>query len=386
MANTPESIATEVRRVFRSTLWIIIASVIWTIVLPGLVAMWDGVFYSQHVPLPGYAEKRLESHEDTTEELKNEIAQIDDRIAEQTNPEMVKALLLLREKREKQLAAEAAPISRIGFHLNPQLLMWPAIYSCLLWLIFVFPPAPDRISLRAAGTNERVLGFGTLIYAVYQWPTWVRNMLPEDPSRRVFAYPNWDIDPRSFILQELIVFVFAMLLAALWLQAADYYAEKTAETERHEEERRQMSELTVGREVLKEALDSKLVNDVASMFGEWQVRSIVLGLGFIFFTNFFWNLVAKFDDQRYLVSAVMVHVLWGISWTAISIPVVTRWRYWLRVKRAALVDLSLHDRIGDEPAKREIIASTRPFSEFGFSLASAASLASFFLPILKAFI
>ncbi|HEX2122863.1 MAG TPA: hypothetical protein VHL59_14625, partial [Thermoanaerobaculia bacterium] len=140
------------------------------------------------------------------------------------------------------------------------------------------------------------------------------------------------------------------------------------------------------RKTLSMALDSSLVNDLASMFAEWQIRSVILAVGFIFFTNFFWTLVARNKDQRYMISAILVHVLWTISWCAISLPLIARWRYWLTVKRRALVDLALYDRPGDEPTKKEIITDTRPFSELGFSLAGAASFASFLLPIVKAFL
>ena len=36
--------------------------------------------------------------------------------------------------------------------------------------------------------------------------------------------------------------------------------------------------------------------------------------------------MARNKDQRYLISAILVHVLWAISWCAISIPLIARWR------------------------------------------------------------
>ncbi|HEV3485776.1 MAG TPA: hypothetical protein VG106_10235, partial [Vicinamibacterales bacterium] len=317
--------------------------------------------------------------------------------------EAIKALMLVREDLEKG-NNEPKPISTIGFHLNPQLLMWPAIYSCLLWVIFVYPPTAWRIHVprrfvgfprlnRARDRNRRpwltpllVTVFALLIDLVYQWPTWVRNALPKDPERKVFAYPNLDIHQASFWTQETIVFGFAALLALLWLQWTDYYAFTARLTERQERSiQKERSDNARSKKTLALALDSRLVNDLSSMFGEWQVRSLILALGFVFFTNFFWTLVARNGDQRYLVSAVLVHVLWAISWCAISIPLIARWRYWLTVKRRALVDLALYDRPGEEATKKEIITSTRPFSELGFSLAGAASFASFILPIVKVF-
>jgi hypothetical protein len=404
-AMLPEGTTAEIRRVFCSTLLIILMSVLWTIFMPGLVAMHGGVFYSDvedpklsdvRKKLPSYAAERLASFEKAKKARQTQIEKIDGKLEaaiDKADTETIRALLLLRENIEKQNAV-AKPISPVGFHLNPQLLMWPAIYSCLLWLIFVYPPSTKdgrRIGERLfappdmPGSGWTIVLFAVLIYVVYEWPTWIRNTLPRDPTRKVFAYPNFDIHRGSFLVQELVVFGFALLVATLWLQWADYYAWKAKKTATHDAKlNSERSENRRSEKTLSMVLDSELVHDVAVMFGQWQVRSVILGLGFVFFTNFFWTLVARYHDQRYLVSAILVHVLWGISWCAITIPLITRWRYWQTVKRKALVDLAFYDRMGDEKEKKEIILTTKPFSDFGLPLAGTASLISFLLPMLKA--
>ncbi len=113
----------------------------------------------------------------------------------------------------------------------------------------------------------------------------------------------------------LVIFGFCLLLSCLWFQRITYYSVIR-------------SELSADSSALQQALSGDEGQELRKMFVHWQLASIVLALGFLFFTNFFWTLVAGYHDQRYLLSAILAHVLWATSWGLISLPVIIKWRHW----------------------------------------------------------
>jgi len=369
--------ARNVARTLAGAFVILLVSLLWTVIIPGIIAGMGHVFYKDDVVrhLPPQAVAKLRVFGAEQKGRRQRLAAVEtaiDRAIATGNGQALPGLLQLRASLQETDAAALPPISAIAFNLNPQLLLWPAIYACLGWLILILGPASEG-SLRAVMRRRAFPALAFLLYVSYEWPLWIRNFVLNTEGRTVYAYPNIDVHPGSFFAQEAVVAGFCALLALLWLQWAQFYSEvRTLNT-------------PVPR-ALPVALEGELVNEVSRLFTYWQICSVILALGFLFFTNFFWTLVAKFHDQRYFLSAIMAHLLWAVSWALISMPLISRWHYWSRVKRMALVELAAAEQGPEAPAiQKDVLFATKPFSDIGASLSGAASFVSFILPIIQLF-
>jgi hypothetical protein len=352
-------------------------SLLLTVVIPGIVAASGNVFYQEGVraKLPQAAQERLRLFEAKKREQEARIAAIDEQLGQArlaTEMGGDNGLLAVRKYLQEELQQAVPPISPIAFHLNPQLLLWPAIYTCLGWIIFLLPPTSLR--RRRLHLLPKALGVGVTIYVFYEWPLWLRNFVLSDAGRTVYAYPNFDIHPASFVMQELTILGFCVLLATLWVEWNAHQGVVASED-------------GAVKSVVKTLFDETILQRLADRFVHWLLCSVLLGMGFMFFTNFFWTLVARYGDQRYFLSAVLAHLLWGISWIIISMPMIDTWQRWLRLKRQAIAEISSRSDLSEQMANR-LIASAKevqPFGAFALPISSAGALISFVIPLLKLF-
>lgn len=195
MADKPGFTSADERRVLFSTLLLILSAIVLTMIVPGVVAGLRGVYYQKDIEqvirtrLPATG-KQLTDFNTGKEARKKRLEDVDralDEAVSTQNSAAVQSLLLLRQHLEKQQASATPPVSAIPFHLNPQLLMWPAIYACLGWLVFVFPPTvgtgPRKRYIRPT-IRVALQALALLIYAAYEWPTWMRNFILWNDGRR----------------------------------------------------------------------------------------------------------------------------------------------------------------------------------------------------------
>jgi hypothetical protein len=189
---------------FRNIIFIIMGSILVTVILPGIIAQLTGTFYKEDLvsKIPTDKVKSYKDHEDDLKKFNRGLFAIDTMISKKlANPGDIKinevlGLITLREKIIKNSSVKNAPINLIPFYLNPQMLLWFGIYSALGLLIYLINKK-SNICLRFITPFL----FGCLLYLFYEWPLWLRNFILNQTGRTVFAYPNFDIDKCSFAYQ-----------------------------------------------------------------------------------------------------------------------------------------------------------------------------------------
>jgi hypothetical protein len=355
-----------------------LVAVVLTLLLPGMTAEVDGVFYDSGVrsKLPRDAAGILNAFEKQRSMLGQSVNSLQtelDSINDKKQQKDFDFYLHLLEERHQELADLRPPIFVIGFFLSPQMLLWPAIYTSLGCLLFASRQNMPRFSRE---DFLRLLWIGLFVYGYYEWPLWVRNFLLGQHGRTVFAYTNFDIDPKSFVIQEGTIAAFAFLLSAVWL--------KWSRIAKEVEE--QNSAAAIG---LDDYLNSRFVLQLQRAFYSWIVNSIALGLGFAYFTTFFWNLVAQYHDQRYILSAFLSHSLWAATWVFLSIPLAKNW-ICLKEKRLAAIE-ALTTVSKAIPGKSEELNVERlekleSLAGIRISVAGVGAVISLLLPIIQLFI
>jgi hypothetical protein len=103
------------------------------------------------------------------------------------------------------------------------------------------------------------------------------------------------------------------------------------------------------------------------------------------FTGVFWNLVIVNNDRRYLIPAVVVHLIWALSWLLLTLPLFVTWQDFTRKKMKILLThgpASVDERSG-EPNMEALkeLAPVTLWNGFGSAL---TALASFIFPIIHA--
>jgi hypothetical protein len=245
-----------------------------------------------------------------------------------SNPAEIEAAISLRKVLyDLKSKATAAPIRLSGYYLSNTMLLWPAIYTFLGWLIFIFPPAVKEASFRPTG--KRILYLSIAIIMLYRWPTWWRNTPLGNEGRVFYGNANLDTDPIGFFVQETLGAAVGTLVAIIWLQWSGYYNEIISQLSAKSE-----------KDPIEEALSTDPCERISKMFLHWQIASILLALAFLWYTIFFWQTVILGGDLRYLAHAIIVHSMWIITWLIISLPMAVSWYRWQVVRNRAIVALS----------------------------------------------
>lgn len=390
--NTPTGMARKTRlyrwwrdvntiRVVIALLGIAVLSTLLTLIVPGLVADRGDVFYKQGVyaRLKGEASKRRiafdaaqEHHRKTIERLDKLIIQ---RLSETAADPNVESLFRLRDQVSKTMSTATPPIAVIPFYLNPQMLLWPATYTCLLWIAVLMAPH-DAVRFKRILFDHKTHVLAIITYLFYEWPLWLRNFVLTDEGRVVYGYPNFDIHVGSFVMQELVIFGFCLILAVIWRQWAIYREiVRDDDPEGHE-----------GEKHLELLTDPEAARSFADVFTRWTVCSFLLALAFIGLTAFYWNLVGKYHDQRYLLSAILAHVLWGITWLTLSRPLINEWWVWHRCRTYAFQVLLKTDKTEEAVRKAALLKDIQPVTSVTLTVANTTSVVSFVIPIVQAFI
>ena len=351
------------------------------LILPGLVARYAGVLYRQDMldhlnrfQIPKEVKDELHDHEELKGLRTKQLAQVDKKLATGVSPAEVPALLALRQHLAHEIETSKPKYTLIAYYLSQQTLLWPGIYTSLLWIGILFPPS-ESLRFRLVIWRRDTLCLAALLWVFYEWPLWLRNFgLHKEEGRFVYAYPNWDINPASFVTQEIVVAVFCLLMAVVWRQWTAHYDAVRRSLRRTAGE----PEIDLLTDERSSALDEA--------FRHWVYCSIICALGFIGFTAFFWDLVAQLHDKRYLLSAVLAHFFWGTTWLTMSMPLLARWQNWGECRVRAFQRVARVEPSSSAQQEIEILKSIEPISSLAIVTANSAAVFSFVLPIVQAFV
>lgn len=358
---------------------VVLVAAVLTLFVPGLIAVRDHVFLDTEIQgkLPPSAARSLQVYSAQRSRLSSSVVSLSENLDLLGDPHQQKDFdfyVHVLDERQKEPAKLQPPVFTKGFFLSPQMLLWPAIYTSLGCLLFCYPHS-TRTRSRSKKTM-RIVSLGAFIYLYYEWPLWTRNFLLGSFGRTVYAYSNYDIDPKSFLVQELMIAGFATLIGAVWLQWLDLAANA-------KEEAAATSESDIN------YLNVQFILSLQRAFFNWIINSIVLGLGFVYFTTFFWSLVATYHDERYIVSAFLAHSLWALTWVFLSMPAIILWRS-LKARRLKtienLIKLNQSTPGKSEQLNLEGLEKLESIAGIRMSLAGAGAVFSLILPLLQLFL
>jgi hypothetical protein len=296
--------------------------------------------------------------------LQARLAELDKQIASAdespTRRADIDTLLNLRRFYSAQLAEANKMISLQPFYLNAMMFIWMNAYLSLGCLAFILSPKREQRAVSISRSCiTAILGF----YVLYQCPVWLRNFVLNNEGRRVYSYANRDISAPNFWMQEINTLLVFILLALIWQRWIDYSNEL----------RVSWSHTTT--------VSQELNDFVIHSFAQWQLSSFLLAMAFIYFTIEFWVLVIKLGDSRYVLPAVTIHALWGLSWVIISLPTAITWRNWHRLRFGEIA--RIYQDVDDKSeARLKLLDQLLPISPWNAAVSGIAAVGSFLIPLL----
>ncbi|MFZ1007022.1 MAG: tetratricopeptide repeat protein [Candidatus Sulfotelmatobacter sp.] len=284
---------------------ILLAAFLLAIVPTGCAAWLGGnkVFFRRDIRdtcLKGRLKKNVKKVLSKQEAYQQEINDIDKKLS---NPTMssfidlrtISALIKLRELREGDLKKAEREVQLVPFFLSDLMFAWCASYPPLAILIWFAPSAHGSGSdSKATWAALSVAGAGILYISLI----WCRNWLggKSDEERRIYSFGNRDISPLCYRVAVGCEFIIFVALSRIWYRWISFY----------------------------DVLNCGSLC-AAHVLHDWQVSSAFLAAGFLVFAWVYWDIVVVAGDQRYLVQAVLVQVVWGATWLVISLPLIGVW-------------------------------------------------------------
>jgi hypothetical protein len=262
-----------------------------------------------------------------------------------------------------------SPVVLVPLISAPTLLYDPVAIACLGWLVLLARPNGFRMRSRVNHPWAVVPLMSLGLLAVKDWPQFMRNFLLNavGRDRTIVAYPNWDVGPFSFLYQEFAAFLFTFLLAILWCQWAERLDDVRAKkrTGRPEDQ----------------VFDPKRIEELTYAYIHWQVASLLLSIPFFLTTWFYWPLILRDRDFRYIPSAITMHLLWAVSWALISLPLAFDWHHWSVMRSAAIAKLRKTSR---EAHQLDALKELQPVSLVNLVGTGIGAVAGFVLPFVNA--
>jgi hypothetical protein len=239
----------------------------------------------------------------------------------------LQALNNLRTTYETELLKLKDPIVISPFYQNRSIFYF-LIAHLALGLVIILARGDDSFSPRL----KLLLPLGIILYVLFMSTNWLRNFLFYDEGRTIFSFVNFDLSPLSFFIQEFQAFVLSVMIAYYWMQLSHIHKTSFDETTKwhagsfsHEEDS----------ETLRIAGSAS--NFINKLIFRWQVSSVLIVCAFLPWTLFYWVNSVTYADSRYLISAVIFHMYWLITWVLCSVPLVWCFQRWLEFKTDLLV-------------------------------------------------
>lgn len=369
-------------RILGSMALILLGALLLGVVLPGTVAHFTGTFYAKDVEAivsrsqdaetkKQYAE--LQAFNRTRQLRQEELRRLEALLVESSkHPENLphlEGLARTHDLLRDSLSRERPPMVISGFYLGDLLMLWPALYLSLGLLVFVLRPHEAR---RTPGTIRRVLLLFLGIVVLHRWPMWWRNSGLGQMGRTIYVGVNLDVSPVAFFTQEFMAIAVDALLAVVWWQWVSFLTVRSKELR------------TKIKSPLKAAFDHQRLERLSRTFVHWQVSSLVLCAGFSYYIYFYWHAVTVERDVRYVVSAVVIHFLWGATWLLLTLPLLLTWHHWFGVRTRALAELAEEgEATGDAGRKLAILSEFKPIPTWNLVTSSVSAFVAFTLPLFQ---
>lgn len=249
-------------------------------------------------------------------------------------------------------------------HLNGVV---PAGLLCMGILLFAMPPIlPNCSSTWKAKFSWEWMLFSFFWLMAYQIPVWIRNFWPLNEGRVVYAYSNLDISPASYLTMVIVDTTFMTLVILVWAKWLTIY----------------MDILEPEKKGLALATDSETLRTLASHYVRWQISSLLIAIPFLGYTFFYYGFMLKSHDSRYFPQALNSHLLWAITWIAISLPLIRKHNQWMLAKMEALAEC--HGKRSGEnlKARAELFDRIRPYSAANVIASTIIGALTFIFPLI----
>jgi hypothetical protein len=336
------------------------------LIVPGLVAYKEGMFDSESMArqmTPRLAQPlrdNIEKYRTLKSGAEHRLYEIDMQFARgsKLTVEEVASLNSQRSVAER-LASTPPPVTFLPFYLSSSMLLWVTTLTPLAWLALIFHPGRNPFKFLHPG---RVIISGIILYISYQWTVWTRYFILKSNGRKIIAFSNYDVSHRGFWLQEFQTILFWLLVSMICFQWLDY-AQCSSPSK------------------LENQSMPELADRVSFSFLRWQLTSFLLALGFIPFTAFYWDLVVNVHDTRFMLAAIILHVLWFSVWSVTSIPLflaLNRWRKFKIRRIAEAMD------VGNTEAVAKSFEVAEPIGDWSKAISAALTALSFVAPFAKA--
>jgi hypothetical protein len=181
--NTGEAVTWAVGWGVRHVIMYFCVVVLWTYVLPGIVASRDGVLTAEGVAqhLKDGAKQQWQDYEDRKNYEQRSLKNIDQTVAQDLakgGTEKLRDLVALRGVYNSELSTLTPPLTVAGLVGNWLLEIWVLSYLALGCLLVVLQKqSPVRIQF------PRVVLWSVGLYVAFNWSNWIRNGLLTTPDR-----------------------------------------------------------------------------------------------------------------------------------------------------------------------------------------------------------
>lgn len=356
-----------------TTLFILISfSLIWIVIIPGLVAYREGVFYKSGVEarLPTHSTRAVASYDvyrqtQTTHALA--VAEIDRQLNEllqrKDNSAQIDSLIKLRQIYREEQTNSKPPITPSPYFGNRTPSYTFISYIFLGISLFLLMP----VHLRTLNLRKTIV-LGLVLYVGWMFTSWIRNFIVYDEGRTIFSFVNYDIGPLSFLLQELRMLVLCMIIAALWQGWTAYF--NIVDDQYRRDSAHEESLVALGNNALF----------ITHMFNRWQLNSVALLGAFLPWTFLYWSNIVNYGDSRYVIPALVSHLYWIVSWGLTTAPLIYAYKRWAAAKTKALAQAATTDRQREPDRSINFLKEINPISSFQVFGAGVATAISFLLP------
>ena len=310
---------------------IIIFSFIIGLILPGIISYKSGVFYSHDIinKLPVKAKENYVLYEKRKEEVKNKLQVIDKKLIDDADLQPEK-LIAMYNHYTLELSQLKPPIKLLGFYLNPLMFFWPIFYVCLLIIVLFLAPIRKNYIFSWHGiiTISKIL---LILFIIYRSPNYLRNFEPEKSERVIYSYSNIDVNTTSFYYQEFQATVAAILLSIIVFQWLSFLFERRKQFNKNKQ---------LGFKRIF-SLSTKL----SKTFIRWQATSFLILPIFVWYSTWYWYLVIINNDNRYILSAIVIHIILISIWLIVTLQLLLTLYYWQKWKTNSINKLIVDSSI-----------------------------------------
>jgi hypothetical protein len=215
----------------------------------------------------------------------------------------------------------------------------------LLCILFVLPRWGDtnsfydkRISY-FLGSFRNPLVYSLILYIFLRLPNFWRNeiyitdLASPDEDRILFSFNHYDFSPSCFISIEINMILISILLVLIWFKWSFLLNQRR---DKLKNQCKDKSEIIF----VDYIADIKNVELFSRTFFEWQLASVFLGIAFLPFSKYYWQIYYEYEDKRFIFDAIFIHALWAFTWVIISLPLFITAYKWKMMRYKTLQSLN----------------------------------------------